>query len=170
MSGRLQSLNVLVSAVWTAIFVLPVYLFCTAHVDAVVLYRFLFAASLPLVLPRSVLNYLQLSHHQAMYQRFRIPLLIRLTQDAPWLKRAAGTKSSIRHNRLAAERFIRITWMRERCHLSFAVFFALCSALALWRLQIAWAVMLMASNLLYNLYPIWLQQYLRLRIEPLLRR
>ncbi|GAA3769749.1 glycosyl-4,4'-diaponeurosporenoate acyltransferase CrtO family protein [Terriglobus aquaticus] len=170
MSGRRQSLNLLVSAVWTALFVLPVYTFCAKHTGAAQLVLFLIAGILASIVPRAILRRLQLSANPLLYRRLRVPLLVRFTQDAPWLKRlSSGAAANPRHTRATLQGLMRDSWMRERFHLGLGVFYALCSAVALLHMLVAWAVVLTAANLVYNIYPIWLQQYLRLRIKPLLR-
>jgi hypothetical protein len=44
------------------------------------------------------------------------------------------------------------------------VFFALATVYALWKGLAGWAVILSLTNLLYNVYPILLQQYIRVKL------
>jgi hypothetical protein len=76
----------------------------------------------------------------------------------------------VRCDREVIVRFTRDTWMRERFHLGLLLFCSLCAGVALWRIQLMWFIALCLVNTLYNFYPIWLQQYLRLRITRLLRQ
>lgn len=92
--------------------------------------------------------------------------MIQVSQDAAWLRRMSGEREPrARREGSALRRIERDTWMRERFHLGFFVFYCLCSALALLQGRGLWCFVLMVANALYNLYPIWLQQYLRLRVE-----
>jgi hypothetical protein len=41
------------------------------------------------------------------------------------------------------------------------------SGYAIWQREMEWTVVLILLNIGYNLYPIWLQQYLRVRLQQL---
>jgi hypothetical protein len=61
---------------------------------------------------------------------------------------------------------LRTTYHMERFHVVLLVFFGLTSLYAAAHGQVGWGVLLTLINVGYNLYPIWLQQYLRVRAAP----
>ena len=91
------------------------------------------------------------------------------TQQSGWMRRLVGKPSAVllRDQRTIKAR-IRDTWTRERFHTALLVFFLTCALAAfqqrLWR----WGLLLMLLNVVYNFYPVLLQQYLRLRFLRLL--
>lgn len=166
MNARAKLANVLISLVWTALFVGPLYVFCARHVSLTSLSVFLALAAVAMALPKALLHRLALSKHTAAYRRLRVPMLIPLTQDAAWLRRISGSRQQrVHRNNTTMETFERDTWTRERFHLSLLVFYSLCTVVALHHVELLWACVLVLSNVVYNLYPIWLQQYLRLRVS-----
>ena len=170
MGVRRQTVNLLLNILWTAISLGPVFMFCLRAVSAKTLSLFLFAATLPLLMPRPLLKRLQLSTDRRVYQRLGVPLLVKVTQDAPWLRHlGSDSKRHVACSREALMRFQRDTWTRERFHWGVLLFCALCAWVALWRGRLLWFAALLLINVLYNLYPVWLQQYLRLRLSRLLK-
>jgi len=162
-------LNALPNILWTAIFLGPVYVYGVRQIPPKLLYVFAVAGALPFLVPRSFLQRFQLSSDAGVYRRLRVPLLVKLTQDAPWLHRLGGhPEKRVRRDRRTIARVISDTWMRERFHFGLLLFCALCAGVALWRKQLMWFTALIVINTLYNLYPVWVQQYLRLRVTHLL--
>jgi hypothetical protein len=169
-SVRRSVLNTLTSLIWTAVFLGPVYEYCRRHVPPQALYLFAVVGSVPCLLPRSLLRRLQLNSDLGVYRRLRVTLLIAFTQDAPWFSSAhRQTEKRVRRDCDSIARVVRDTWTRERFHAGLLLFCALCSAVALSHFQIYWFIALTAINVVYNLYPIWLQQYIRIRVSNLAR-
>ena len=170
MSTRGKLFHAAPSVLWTVVFVCPVYLFCVRHLSPGCVYGFAAAGALAMALPSAALQRLALSSDLAAYRRLRVPLLLRLTQDAAWIRRVSrDLEPRIRRDRKIVAGILRDTWMRERFHLGAFLFTSLCSLAAISHAQPLWFLSLILVNVLYNLYPIWLQQYLRLRLKPLCR-
>lgn len=168
---RAQLVNIVLSAFWTAIFVGPVCIFCARHLEVGWICGFCVAGALSMFLPRAVIQRLAWSSDPAVYRRLRVPLVIQVTQDAGWLRRVSRkSRRRVRRSTQALTQIQRDTWMRERFHLGLLAFYILCSIAALCQGQLWWCLVLMFANVFYNLYPIWVQQYLRLRVSRCLAR
>ena len=168
MSAWRHVLNAVINVPWTCLLLGPVYVYCAHHVTPTWLFVFGLAAVFPLGAPERILQRLQLGTHVDVYRRLGVPLLVKVTQDAPWLVRLGGDQyKRVSLDRGVIDRVMRETWMRERFHLGLPLFCGACSGLALWQMEIRWCVALIVINTLYNLYPVWLQQYLRLRLTRL---
>lgn len=169
-TSRQRLLNALPNVIWTALCVGPLYLFCARHVPGRDCTYMGGAASLPLVMPKALLRQLQLSRKLRVYRGLRVHWLILFTQDSGWMRRLAGDPPPpLAREHAGVKRLVADTWMRERFHLALLLFFLLCAATALLQRRFGWAALLMLLNIVYNLYPVWLQQFLRMRIERLLR-
>jgi hypothetical protein len=68
-------------------------------------------------------------------------------------------------SRAAVAGLVRGTYHYERFHWTMLLFFLLVSGYAVTQRQMGWALVLSLLNVGYNLYPIWLQQYLRVRLQ-----
>jgi hypothetical protein len=118
--------------------------------------------------PASWLRRLQLSAQPAVYRRLGVPVVGYLAQYGALVNRL------LRHrypqyrrlpSRAAIASVVRGTYHYERFHWSMLLFSLLVSGSAMGQRQIGWAVVLTLINMGYNLYPIWLQQYLRVRLH-----
>jgi hypothetical protein len=168
MSAWRHVLNAAINLLWTGLLLTPVYFYCARYVTLKWLLVFGLASVSPLCVSRAILQRFQLSPEVNGYRRLGVPLLVKLTQDAPWLGRLGAQGRRVSLDRKVIARVIRETWMRERFHFGMLVFTGCCSGLAFWQMELRWCVTLIIVNTFYNLYPIWLQQYLRLRlIRPL---
>lgn len=101
-----------------------------------------------------------------MYRLIGVPLLLKVTQESAWLHRLAGAAPrSVCREREELASMVRNTWARERFHLGLLIFCALCTVTAAKDKRPLWAAAPVLLNVFYNLYPMWLQQYLRLRLS-----
>jgi hypothetical protein len=66
--------------------------------------------------------------------------------------------------RRAIAKLLSTTYQQERFHWAGLVVFLLVSLYVVAVGQLGWALSLTLLNVGYNLYPIWLQQYLRIRL------
>jgi hypothetical protein len=115
---------------------------------------------------------LQLSARLAVYRKLRVPALNHLTQHGTLVNRL------LRHHypqyqylppRADLVKVVRTTYHMERFHWVMLVYFLLTTSYAVALGHWGWAGLLTLLNVGYNLYPIWLQQYLRLRLRQLPR-
>ncbi|MBJ6107899.1 hypothetical protein JAO73_02670 [Hymenobacter sp. BT523] len=61
---------------------------------------------------------------------------------------------------------VRGAYHQERLHLVLLLFYGFASGYAAVQGQAGWCGLFIFTNVGYNLYPMWLQQYLRLRVAP----
>jgi len=57
------------------------------------------------------------------------------------------------------------TYIQERFHWTVLLFFLLASLYGITHGQLRWALLITIINVVFNLYPIWLQQYIRVRLN-----
>jgi len=79
-------------------------------------------------------------------------------------KRFPGYKM-ITRQRSSINQLLQQTYMFEKFHFIMFVFFGLLTFYALINNHFWWAIMITITNVLYNIYPNLLQQYIRLKLR-----
>jgi len=72
---------------------------------------------------------------------------------------------TINYEGLSINKLLRQTYMFEKFHFIMFAFFVLITAYALVKHHFLWAVIISITNVLYNIYPNLLQQYIRLKLR-----
>lgn len=159
--------NAVPNLLWSALSLTPLTIYCYQHVARPWLYGFILVSLLVYGVPFSQFRRLQLSASLARYRKLGVPKLNQFTQHGTLINRLIQRAyPQYRHvrTRAALASFWRTTYYQEQFHLVLFVFFLLVGAYAVGYGQVGWAALLCLINLGYNLYPMWLQQYLRLRL------
>jgi hypothetical protein len=159
--------NAVPNMLWSGLSLVPLVVFCYQHVARPWLYGFCAISLLAYAWPTAWLRHLQLSARPAVYRRLRVPALNHLTQHGTLVNRL------LRHRypqyqylspRANLAKLVRTTYHMERFHWAMLVYFLLTTGYAVALGYWGWAGLLTLLNVGYNLYPIWLQQYLRVRL------
>jgi hypothetical protein len=163
-------LNAIVNVFWSVLCITPVFLFCYHSMKRSWIYSFALSSMLPYMLPRSILRFIELSSRPVVYRRLHVHLIQNFTQHSPFINRL--TRRRAPHHPLVMDRGVlarleRATYERERFHLAMFLFFAQVALYAVWKREAVWAPLFVLLNLLYNIYPILLQQFIRLRLRRL---
>jgi len=115
------------------------------------------------------LHYFQLSSNRNFYERLGVRIAGRLVQDGTLINRLRRHRNSafriIKKDNFV--KLIRTSLINELYHLICFVFFILTSIHAIITHYYLLAFLTIVSNVVYNLYPIMLQQYIRLRLAGL---
>ena len=159
--------NAVPSVLWSALAFGPLVLCCYWYVGQPWLWGFVGASLSAYAWPAAWLRRLQLSSRVAVYQRLRVPALNHFTQQGALV--TALLRRRYPHYRVLAGRagvakLRSTTYSQERFHWAGLVFFLLVSGYVGATGHLGWALGLTLLNVGYNLYPIWLQQYVRLRL------
>lgn len=161
--------NAVPNVFWSVLSLGPISVFCYQHMARPWLYGLLAVSVVGYVLPVAGLRRLQLSAGPAAYRRLGVPVVNRFTQHGAiingLLRRRYPHYQHVR-TRGAVAALVRTTYQQERFHLGLALFFLPASLYAAARGYWGWALLLLLTNVVYNLYPIWLQQYIRVRLGP----
>jgi uncharacterized membrane protein YedE/YeeE len=165
--------NMVPNLIWSILHLAPVTFFCFTEMIPGWVYLFT-AISFGLgLLPVSFLQRIQLGKTTAPYKKAGIRLIRKYSQDGDIIngllrKKFPGYK--VMPNNDSIKKYIKRTWMYERFHLM-ALFFMLFIAIAaVVQGLIGWALAITCNNILYNLYPMWLQQYNRLRVQQIRKK
>lgn len=159
--------NAVPNVFWSVAGFLPISIFCYQYVARPWLYGLLAASLLVYAVPVAWFRYWQLSSGPARYRRLGVPLVNELTQHGGlvngWLRRRYPHYRHVR-GRASLRALVSTSYQQERFHLALLLFFGFISLYAAAWGYADWALLILATNVGYNLYPIWLQQYLRVRL------
>lgn len=166
-AALLASYNAVPNVFWSALCLTPLSVFCYQHMARPWLYGLLALSLLAYAVPTAWFGYWQLSRTPAIYRRLGVHVVNRFTQHGHLVHRLIRRRYPQYRRvgtRPALAAVLRATYHQERFHLALLLFFVLTSGYAAARGYGRWALLLGLTNGVYNLYPIWLQQYVRVRI------
>ncbi len=151
----------------------PLVAFCYQHLAGPWVYWFGGLSLLAYAWPTGWLRHLQLSTTPALYRTLRVPALNYFTQHGTLVNRLLRHRyPQYRHLPPPTDlaNLVRATYQMERFHWVMLLFFLFTTCYAVVQKHLSWAALLILLNVGYNLYPIWLQQYLRIRLLLLLSK
>lgn len=154
---------------WTALFLIPITLFCYHFITPRTTYLLLGLSLIPIFLPNSFFDSIQLSRSAHFYRKIGVRYINTFAQNGsllnkylrkkyPGFKVVSKTKASIKKQYYQ-------TYFFERFHFSLFVFFTIITIYAGIQGHFYWVLTLTISNLLYNIYPNLLQQYVRVKLK-----
>lgn len=173
-AGRAHALyNAMANTGWSLIGFAPVFIYCYQQLRIEKLIAFTVLAFIPIFLPRAWLQKLQLSNERGWYERLGIHHINKWTQNGTLIKRKLarqfGTQPRRIQNRRSIEGLISQTYMFERFHWMLFIIFSSVMIDAFFRGHLVWGWLILITNLVYNVCPNLLQQYLRLRLRGLIK-
>lgn len=165
--------NQLINFFWTILAFVPVVYFCYQYLPLKLVYIFSGISCIVIFLPNSLLNKIQLSQSTKAYTKIGIRFIKKYTQDGDLVNRFIKNQHpryKYVENKQAIQKLIGKSYMQEKFHYIVFVFFICLMIYAIIQRLIGWAIFMGIANIIYNLYPIFLQQYNRIRIDNLLKR
>ena len=173
-SGKLAAgYNMIPNLVWSVIHLAPVTVYCFTAMDRVWVYILLGLSVLAALVPNRFFDHMQLSRTTKLYKKIGILTARRLSQVGDKINRLIRKKypeHKIIRDYKNREAYIQRTYFYERFHFIVLVFMLAASVYAFLQFDYWWALTFIISNILYNIYPMFLQQYNRIRIEMLVKR
>lgn len=165
--------NMVPNVLWTALNLAPVFIFCYMLVPIRQTGTILFLAMLTAFLPWRWYGVLQLGKDVQVYRKVGILIIRKYSQDGDLINSLLRRKYPhyrVIRNASQNDRYIQRSYMFERYHVAVCAAMLAFTVYALYLGQYGWAVAITLNNILYNVYPIWLQQYNRLRLRGVLKR
>ena len=161
--------NMTVNVVWSVICLFPVSIFCYTLMDRKWFYTFLGISVLAYFLPKSFFRKIHVGKTVKFYRMAGVSFFKKFTQNGDIvnkrIKRKYPDYKVVTANKISIRKFVAQSDMFEQFHFVLFLFFIFAILYALVNLYFAWAVIISATNIIYNIYPILLQQYLRIRLK-----
>jgi len=169
-------LNLIINLFWTITCVIPLSWYWGVHFaenrspwDLIIT---IILSLLVYLIPNKWLNSLNLSKQRKTYEKFGLKTFRYFVQDGTLVNRLQNRKTNPRiiRNREQALKYLKTIGIQERFHYCFLVLFSLTTLCAFFAARPILGLFILLSNILYNVYPILLQQYNRLRIDNFSQR
>jgi len=166
--------NMIANLTWSALLVTPVAVFCYTHMNRRLFWFFLITSLLAAFLPRSFFDSIEIGKSASVYKKIGVGFINRFTQNGDIInalirKRYPGYKV-ISSDRKLMSKLINQTYMFEMFHFAGFLFFSLVVVYAFAERYFMWAFIILGSNIIYNVYPAFLQQYIRARLKVFQKR
>lgn len=151
-------LNQTLNIGWTILGFLPLYYFWSLHGIGWPFYALLLISLTAFIFPEKLFSKLKISKDIRVYRRLGVKFIRRFAQDGDFQpnKGIRGYLNKIR--------------MFERYHFCCLIFFQASSVYACYFEEYLLAFLIFFCNILYNVFPILLQQYNRMRIIKILKQ
>ena len=160
--------NAVPNVFWSLLGFAPVSIFCYRFMERMCLWAFVAISLLVIIVPASKLRHLELSSAATAYRRLGVYWVNGLVQDGSLvnqLLRRTYPEYRRMRSRTDSLYLLQNTYVQERFHWTMLLFFLLSSLYGITHGHPGWALLITISNVVYNLYPIWLQQYIRVRLN-----
>lgn len=163
--------NIVPNLFWSVIGFGPVGIFCYLKMNLLWIFIFLIVSLFILALPKSVLDYFRLGKTTHIYKKAGVDIVQKLAQNGDLVNaliRKRFPDYRIIYNRDSVRKYVGQTYYLEKIHYIFLSFFLFTSIFALIDGYFLWSATILLSNMLFNVYPILLQQYNRLRLSKIM--
>ncbi|MGB4773288.1 MAG: hypothetical protein WBP58_17620 [Chitinophagaceae bacterium] len=151
---------------WALLVFTPLTIYLFRYAGSMFIWVCSTIAVLLMMVPGRVYKFFQLSSDPRYYERLGVLVINNITQHGQWVnglirKIQPGT----RMHHLRSAKTIRANMeMFEKFHYGCLFMFTSCMVHAVLNSAWGWSLFFVVSNLLFNIYPILIQQYLRIRL------
>ncbi|PWV45417.1 hypothetical protein [Chitinophaga sp. S165] len=170
---RLAALyNMVPNLFWSLVNLAPAVYYFYLHLPLTWLWIVIPAYLFPSFFPAILLDRLSAGNSRHWYQQLGVHLILEYVQQGRLINRMVRNRYPayrIVYDKTTIRRKIKETYVFERFHLGLLLAFLPLTGHALWNAHWLWVVVLLLCNFLYNVYPVLLQQYVRLRLRRLLQ-
>ena len=124
-------------------------------------------AHVPRLAPQAV-RHLELSSTVTAYRKLGVHWVNQFVQHGTLINRLLRRRHPEyrrMRSRAGMQYLVQRTYVQERFHWTALLFFLLSSLYGITHGFLGWALLIAITNVVYNLYTIWLQQYIRVRLN-----
>ena len=160
--------NAVANVFWSLLAFAPVSVFCYRFMARAWLWAFVVASVIAMLVPASMLRYLELSSTATTYRKLGVHWVNHFVQHGILINHLLRRRYPEYRRMLSRTRtayLLQSTYVQERFHWAVLAFFLLSSLYGITHGYPGWALLITIINVVYNLYPIWLQQYIRVRLN-----
>ncbi|WP_394336239.1 glycosyl-4,4'-diaponeurosporenoate acyltransferase CrtO family protein [Adhaeribacter arboris] len=154
---------------WTALFGIPITIFCYTFLAPKATCILLGVSLAPIFFPHSFFDRIQLSKKADWYKKIGVKYVNTFAQNGSILNKMIKKKypnfKVISNTRTSIRKQYYQTYFFEKFHFSLFLFFTMVTLYAGFQKQYYWVLVITIGNLLYNIYPNLLQQYIRVKLK-----
>jgi len=161
--------NMIINLFWSVVNLVPISIFCYSYLSLKLFLIFLITGFLSVFLPKSFFDSIQLGKTSSFYKSIGVNFINQFAQNGEIInklvKRRYPNYKMVSGNRRSISRLVSQTYMFEKFHFMMFLFFMFVTVYAIIEHYWRWALIVFITNVIYNVYPNLLQQYLRLRLR-----
>lgn len=161
--------NMVPNLVWTILHFTPVCLFWYKEESLLPLYFFIPSSFIPIFFKKKFLDSLRLAKDPGIYKKLGVATMLHITQNGviinKLIKRKYPQYKMVRHANASIATLLHTSYLFEKFHWICLLFFVETMLYALTVNGLVWACCIFLLNITYNVYPILLQQYIRLKLQ-----
>ncbi len=161
--------NMIPNLIWTALFLIPITIYCYRFLAPKTTYILLGVSLISVFLPNTFFDGIQLSRSPQFYKRVGIKYINIFAQNGvllnSFLKKRYPNYRVVSMSRTSIRKQYYQTYFFEKFHFALFLFFTILTIQAGIGGHFYWMLTLIISNLLYNIYPNLLQQYIRVKLK-----
>ena len=154
--------------IWSILNLTPISIYCFSFLDNKTFYIFLSVSLIPIFLKKYVIDKLQIGRTVKIYKQLGVHLINKVAQNGAiinnLIKRKFPDHKIVINKKSSIAGLISQTYIFEKFHLIFFLFFSFTIAYAFIKGHLTWACIILLTNVAYNIYPNLLQQYIRLKL------
>ena len=161
--------NMIPNLLWTALFLIPMVIFCYAFMTLKTTCVLLGVSCIPIFFPNSFFDSIQLSRSAQWYRKLGVKYINAFAQNGSLLNKILKKKypnfKVLSRTKASIKKQYHQTYFFEKFHFALLLFFTMVTIYAGSQGRFYWVLILTISNLLYNIYPNLLQQYIRIKLR-----
>jgi len=165
---KLALYNMFPNLIWSILNLTPISIYCFRFLDNKTFYIFLSVSLIPIFLKKYVIDKLQIGRTVKIYKQLGVHLINKVAQNGAiinnLIRRKFPDHKIVITNKSSIAGLISQTYIFEKFHLIFFLFFSFTIAYAFIKGHLTWACIILLTNVAYNIYPNLLQQYIRLKL------
>ena len=165
--------NMIVNLFWSVINLVPVSVFCYRYLSLKLFLVFLIVSFLTVFLPNAFFDRIQLGATGSFYKSIGINFINQFAQNGEIINKLVRRKypnyKMVSGNRQSIRRLVNQTYMFEKFHFMMFLFFMFITLYAAIKRYWWWALVIFITNVIYNIYPNLLQQYIRVKLRSYAR-
>ncbi len=160
--------NTVPNIVWSVLGFLPLFVFCYTHLPLNLVLAFAGISIAPAFLPNRFFDKIQLANNAITYKKLGVGLALRLSQNGAIINKMIRSQyphyKALRWDQRSMKGLLGQTYVFEKFHYILFLFFCLVGFTAFSKGLFLWGIALLLINIVYNVYPILLQQFIRTKL------
>ncbi|HUR10225.1 MAG TPA: hypothetical protein VM012_02580 [Flavitalea sp.] len=161
--------NMVPNLFWSLLCITPAAIYCFNEMPEKYLYVSAAISLITIFLPNRFLNQMQIGRTVKFYEKMGVPFINKFSQHGSYINRVIKRKfpdyTVVSKQHRSVNKLLQQSYMFEKFHFMLFIFYLSLFIYAFIQAQYLWAIIIFVANVIYNVYPCFLQQYLRVRLK-----
>ena len=166
--------NMVPNLFWSFLNLVPISVFCYKYINLQFLPILIALSLLTVFMPKSFFQAIQLGQTLVIYNRIGVRFINKFTQNGDIINSLIRKRfphyKVVSNRKQLINKLIQQTFVYEKFHFILFTFFSFIFIYAIANEYWWWALIIAITNIVYNIYPCLLQQYIRIRLASAEKR